>query len=622
MKEFFQLMRRFVSPYKKYLGWSIVLNVLSAVFNIFSFSLLIPILNILFKTGSNDKVYHFMEWGSASLKDVATNNFYYYTTRLIDTFGPATTLLFLGLFLGFMTLLKTACYFGSSAIMIPLRTGVVRDIRLLVYRKVVELPLGFFSEERKGDIIARMSGDVNEVETSVTSSLDMLLKNPILIISYFTTLIVTSWQLTLFTILVLPTMGWVMGKVGRALKRQSLDAQNRWSDTMSQLEETLGGLRIIKAFIAEKKMTDRFQKCCNDYRDAVNKVAIRQSSAHPMSEFLGTLLIVAVLWFGGSLILSNNAPIDASTFIFYMVILYSIINPLKEFSKASYNIPRGLASMERIDKILKAENPIKETTHPETLNDLQDRIEFKNISFSYDGKKDVLKDINLTIPKGKTIALVGQSGSGKSTLTRIMFGLEQPDSGDVLFNGVSILGASGRAQLRSLRAASGIVYQNPFASLDPRWTAGRSIAEPLRLAGERDERGIGGQVSRAMELVGLEPSEFMGRYPMDMSGGQAQRVAIARAVVKDPQVMLADEAMSAIDVAARMQILDAFAAIRERDPNMAMVLVSHDLGVVQNIADRIVVMHEGRVVESGPSAQILEQPQQEYTRLLIAAASL
>jgi ATP-binding cassette, subfamily B, bacterial MsbA len=437
MKEFLQLMRRFVSPYKRYIGWAIVLNVLSAIFNVFSFTLLIPILNILFKTGENTQVYHFMEWGSGSLKEVAVNNFYYYVTQMIETHGPQMTLLFMGLFLAFMTMLKTSCYFGSSAIMIPLRTGVVRDIRVMVYSKVMHLPLGFFSEERKGDIIARMSGDVGEIENSITSSLDMLLKNPILILLYFSTLIVTSWQLTLFTVLVLPGMGWLMGKVGKKLKRKSLEAQGKWSDTMSQLEETLGGLRIIKAFIAEDKMVDRFKQCSDELRDATNKVAIRQSLAHPMSEFLGTLLIVLVLWFGGLLILGDGTSMEASTFIFYMVILYSIINPLKDFAKAGYNIPKGLASMERVDKILKAENPIKEPVNPLPLHGMNDRIEFKDLSFSYDGKREVLKHVNLMVPKGQTIALVGQSGSGKSTLVDLLPRYHDVQLGEITIGGLN-----------------------------------------------------------------------------------------------------------------------------------------------------------------------------------------
>lgn len=404
MKEFLQLMRRFVSPYKKYVGWAVLLNILSAVFNVFSFSLLIPILDILFQSGEKHEVYHYMEWGVESFDKVLKNNFYYYVTEMIQAGGATTVLLLLGLGLTIMTLLKTSCYFASSAVMIPLRTGVVRDIRIMVYAKVMRLPMGFFSEERKGDIIARMSGDVGEVENSITSSLDMLIKSPIMIIIYFATLIVLSWKLTLFTVLVLPGMGWLMGKVGRKLKRQSLEAQSKWSDTMSQLEETLGGLRIIKAFIAEDRMINRFAKCSNELRDATNRVAMRQALAHPMSEFLGTILIVSVLWFGGSLILGHNSSLTASKFIYYMVVLYSVINPLKDFAKAGYNIPKGLASMERVDKILKAENNIKEIPNPKPLKGLNDRIEFKDISFSYDGKREVLKHVNLTVPKGQTIA--------------------------------------------------------------------------------------------------------------------------------------------------------------------------------------------------------------------------
>ena len=449
MKEFLQLMRRFVSPYKKYIGWAIVLNILSAVFNVFSFTFLIPILSILFKTEGADKVYHFMEWGSGDLADVAKNNFYYYISQMIVDNGPTVALIFLGLFLMVMTLFKTGCYFASSAVMIPLRTGVVRDIRIMVYAKVMRLPMSFFSEERKGDIIARMSGDVGEVENSITSSLDMLMKSPILIIIYFVTLVTVSWQLTLFTIIVLPGMGWLMGVVGRKLKRQSLEAQAKWSDTMSQLEETLGGLRIIKAFIAEDRMINRFTRCSNELRDAVNKVAMRQALAHPMSEFLGTILIVSVLWFGGALILGHNSSLTAPTFIFYMVILYSVINPLKDFAKAGYNIPKGLASMERVDKILKAENNIKEIPNPKPLTGMNDRIEFKDISFSYDGKREVLKHVNLTVPKGKTVALVGQSGSGKSTLVDLLPRYHDVQGGDITIDGTSIKDVR-IADLRSL----------------------------------------------------------------------------------------------------------------------------------------------------------------------------
>lgn len=608
MKEFLQLMRRFVSPYKRYIGWAIVLNVLSAIFNVFSFTLLIPILNILFKTGENTQVYHFMEWGSGSLKEVAVNNFYYYVTQMIEIHGPQMTLLFMGLFLAFMTMLKTSCYFGSSAIMIPLRTGVVRDIRVMVYSKVMHLPLGFFSEERKGDIIARMSGDVGEIENSITSSLDMLLKNPILILLYFSTLIVTSWQLTLFTVLVLPGMGWLMGKVGKKLKRKSLEAQGKWSDTMSQLEETLGGLRIIKAFIAEDKMVDRFKQCSDELRDATNKVAIRQSLAHPMSEFLGTLLIVLVLWFGGLLILGEGTSIDASTFIFYMVILYSIINPLKDFAKAGYNIPKGLASMERVDKILKAENPIKEPVNPLPLHGMNDRIEFKDLSFSYDGKREVLRHVNLMVPKGQTIALVGQSGSGKSTLVDLLPRYHDVQLGEITIDGVNIK----NFRIHDLRALIGNVNQEAILFND---TFFNNIAFGVENA-TMEQVIEAAKIANAHDFImetELGYQTNIGDRGGKLSGGQRQRIAIARALIRNPQIIVLDEATSALDSISEKMIQEA---INNLVKGRTTFIVAHRLSTIRD-ADKIAVIADGKCVEYGTFEELMERKGEFYRMKVI-----
>ncbi|WP_418696866.1 ABC transporter ATP-binding protein [Bacteroides sp.] len=598
MKEFLQLMRRFVSPYKHYIGWAIVLNVLSAVFNVFSFTLLIPILNILFKTGDNAQVYQFMEWGSGSLKTVAVNNFYYYVTQMIETHGPTMTLLFMGLFLAFMTMLKTSCYFGSSAIMIPLRTGVVRDIRVMVYSKVMHLPLGFFSEERKGDIIARMSGDVGEIENSITSSLDMLLKNPILILLYFSTLIVTSWQLTLFTIVVLPFMGWLMGKVGKKLKRKSLEAQAKWSDTMSQLEETLGGLRIIKAFIAEDKMVERFKQCSNELRDATNKVAMRQALAHPMSEFLGTLLIVLVLWFGGMLILGESSSIEASTFIFYMVILYSIINPLKDFAKAGYNIPKGLASMERVDKILKADNPIKEPVNPVPLHGMNDKIEFRDLSFSYDGKREVLKHVNMTVPKGHTIALVGQSGSGKSTLVDLLPRYHDVQQGEITIDGVNIK----NFRIHDLRALIGNVNQEAILFND---TFFNNIAFGVDNA-TMEQVVEAAKIANAHDFIMETENGYqtnIGDRGGKLSGGQRQRISIARAILKNPPILILDEATSALDTESERLVQEALERLMKTRTTIA---IAHRLSTIKN-ADEICVLYEGEIVERGKHEELLEK---------------
>ena len=597
MKEFLQLMRRFVSPYKKYIGWAILLNILSAVFNVFSFTLLIPILDILFKTGENNKVYEYMEWGTAGFKDVAINNFYYYVSQMIQDNGPTTALIFLGLFLALMTLFKTSCYFASSAVMIPLRTGVVRDIHIMVYAKVMRLPMGFFSEERKGDIIARMSGDVGEVENSITSSLDMLIKSPIMIILYFITLIATSWKLTLFTVLVLPAMGWLMGKVGRKLKRQSLEAQGKWSDTMSQLEETLGGLRIIKAFIAEDRMINRFTRCSNELRDAVNKVAMRQALAHPMSEFLGTILIVSVLWFGGALILGHNSSLTAPTFIFYMVILYSVINPLKDFAKAGYNIPKGLASMERVDKILKAENNIKEIPNPKPLTGMNDRIEFKDISFSYDGKREVLKHVNLTVPKGKTVALVGQSGSGKSTLVDLLPRYHDVQGGDITIDGTSIKDV----RIADLRSLIGNVNQEAILFND---TFFNNIAFGVENA-TMEQVIEAAKIANAHDFIMEKPEGYntnIGDRGGKLSGGQRQRVSIARAILKNPPILILDEATSALDTESERLVQEALERLMKTRTTIA---IAHRLSTIKN-ADEICVLYEGEIVERGRHEELLE----------------
>lgn len=515
---------------------------------------------------------------------------------MIQINGASFTLMLLGLFLVVMTFFKTFCYFASSAVMIPLRTGVVRDIRVMVYDKVIRLPLGFFSEERKGDIIARMSGDVGEIENSVTSSLDMLVKNPILIIAYFTTLLIISWQLTLFTLLVVPLMGWVMGTVGKKLKRQSLEAQAKWSDTMSQLEETLGGLRIIKAFIAENKMMNRFLKCSNEFREATNKVATRQALAHPMSEFLGTTMIVIVLWFGGSLILSSHSSIDASTFMVYLTILYSVINPLKEFSKAGYNIPKGLASMERVDKILKAENKIVEIPDPKPLNGLKEKVEFRDISFSYDGKKEVLRHINLTVPKGKTVALVGQSGSGKSTLVDLLPRYHDVQEGAITIDGVSIKDV----RISDLRSLIGNVNQEAILFND---TFFNNIAFGVENA-TMEQVIEAAKIANAHDFIMEKEDGYhtnIGDRGSKLSGGQRQRISIARAILKNPPILILDEATSALDTESERLVQEALERLMKTRTTIA---IAHRLSTIKN-ADEICVLYEGEIVERGKHEELL-----------------
>ena len=602
MKEFLQVLKRFVPPYKRYLGLSILFNILSAVLNIFSFAALIPILQILFQVDGGIRANDYMTWNGdwGTLKEVATNNLYYYIQEFIVEYSASTALLVIGLFLAFMTFLKTGAYFLSSATIIPIRTGIVRDIRNQLYQKINSLSLSFFSEERKGDIIARMSGDVQEVESSIMSSLDMLFKNPILILFYFITLICISWQLTLFTILFVPPFGWFMGMVGKKLKAQSTEAQSLWSDTMSMVEETLGGLRIIKAFCAESKMDWRFDKVNSEYRDNIMRVNIRQQMAHPMSEFLGTILIVVVLWFGGILVL-DYGRIDGPTIIFYLVMLYSIINPLKEFSKASYNIPKGLASMERIDKILQAEVEIKDKENPEHIASFEHQIEFRHVSFAYtDNKSDeliyVLKDINLVIPKGKTVALVGQSGSGKSTMVDLIPRYYDVQEGEVLIDGINVKDLA----VNDLRQLIGNVNQEAIlfnASFKDNIRFGKTDATDEEIA-------HAAKIANAYDFIMKSEHGFdtgIGDRGGRLSGGQRQRVSIARAILKNPPILILDEATSALDTESERLVQDALEKLMKTRTTVA---VAHRLSTIKH-ADEICVMHEGRIVERGTHDELI-----------------
>ena len=563
MKEFINVLKRFVPPYKKYLVLSIIFNILSAVLNIFSFAALIPILQILFQTGDAEAATSVMAWDWGNVQTVLMNNLNYYVTQLIAEFGQTTTLLLIGIFLAVTTAFKTGAYFLSSATIVPIRTGVVRDIRNQLYQKINALPLGFFSEERKGDIIARMSGDVQEVESSIMSSLDMLFKNPILIIVYFSTLLFVSWQLTLFTIVFVPIFGWFMGMVGRKLKQKSIKAQALWSDTMSQVEETLGGLRIIKAFCAEDKMNARFDAVNTAYRNDIMRVNIRQSSAHPMSEFLGTVMIIIVLWFGGILVL-NNQTITGPTFIYYMVILYSIIQPLKEFSKAGYNIPKGLASMERIDKILKAENTIHEVAQPKHISSFEHQIEFRHVSFKY-AEQWILKDINLVIPKGKTIALVGQSGSGKSTMVDLIPRYYDVQEGEVLIDGINVkdLGIHDLRQLIGNVNQEAILFNDSFRN-NISFGVDNATQQQIEEAAK---------IANAYDFIMASEQGFdtnIGDRGGRLSGGQRQRVSIARAILKNPPILILDEATSALDTESERLVQDALERLMKTRTTVAI----------------------------------------------------
>ena len=596
MKEFFQILRRFVPPYKRYLVMTVSFNILSAVLNIFSFAAIIPILQIIFKTEKAAAAPQLMAWNWDNMKEVAANNMDYYVNALIADIGPTTTLLVLGLFLATMTFLKTGAYFLSSATVIPIRTGIVRDIRNQLYRKITSLPIGFFSEERKGDIIARMSGDVQEIENSIMSSLDMLFKNPILIIAYFATLLCISWQLTLFTILFVPVMGWIMGKVGRKLKRKSKEAQALWSDTMSQVEETLGGLRIIKAFCAEEKMNRRFDNTNSSYRNQILKVNTRQQMAHPMSEFLGTVMIIIVLWFGGILVL-NQQVLSGPTFIYYLVILYSIINPLKDFSKAGYNIPKGLASMERVDKILLAESDIKEKENPQHISSFDHTIEFRHVSFRY-GEQWVLRDINLTIEKGKTIALVGQSGGGKSTMVDLIPRYYDVQEGEVLIDGINVKDLD----IHDLRQLIGNVNQEAILFND---TFFNNISFGVDNATQQQVEEAA-HIANADEFIKASENGYdtnIGDRGGRLSGGQRQRVSIARAILKNPPILILDEATSALDTESERLVQDALERLMNTRTTVA---IAHRLSTIKN-ADEICVLHEGQIVERGTHDELISK---------------
>ncbi len=589
------MLRQYVAPYTKYLGGSVLLNLLSVIFNVFSFSMIMPILNMLFSL--DDEVYTFIPWESVHSSKELINNLYYYVAEFTGSYGASKTLLLLCLFLCVMTVFKTACYFGSAAVMIPIRTGVVKDMRLDIYNKILSLPIGYFSQEKKGDIIARMSGDVQEVENSITGTLDMLIKNPILIIGYFAVLLFISWQMTLFTILFAPLMLWIMGKIGRRLKEQSLEAQTLWSDTMSQVEETLGGLRVVKAFLAERKMGKRFDRITEAMKAKNTRVATRQALAHPVSECLGTIMIAIVLWFGGTLILKDNAPIDAPTFIFFLVILYSVIQPIKDLSKAAYSIPKGMASMERINKILDTVNPIKEADNPLPLEGFEEGISFKGVSFSYDaGGRRILDGIDLEIPKGKTVAIVGASGAGKSTLVDLIPRFYDIDEGAITVDGKDIRDV----KIKDLRALMGNVNQDPILFND---TIFNNIA--FGVEGATMEQVVeAAKIANAHEFIMEKEQGYdtnIGDRGCKLSGGQRQRISIARAVLKNPPILILDEATAALDTESERIVQEALDRLMTSRTTIA---IAHRLSTIK-AADEIIVLHEGCIVERGKHEDLL-----------------
>jgi len=601
MKDFIRILRRFVPPYKKYMVSNIVFNILSAILNLFSFALIIPILNILFKL--NDDVYSYKAWvfdpwtweSWKGTPELIKNNFFWFVSDLIEKEGGSFTLIVLGAFLIISTFLKVGTMYMAFFTMIPIRTGVVRDIRNQINRKITELPLGFFSEERKGDIIARVSGDVNEVETSIMSSLDMLFKNPILIIIYLIGMIVISWQLTVFVLVLLPLAGYVMGQVGKKLKRKSLEGQQQWGGLMSQIEETLGGLRIIKAFNAEKKIQARFESSNDRFRRTTIRIYRRQQMAHPMSEFLGTATIAIVLWYGGTLILSNHSTIDASTFIYYLVIFYSIINPAKDLSKSVYAIQKGLASMDRIDKILKAESNINDPADPKKI-ELNKEIRYNNIWFKYQHDW-VLKGVDLVIPKGKTVALVGQSGSGKSTLVDLLPRFYDVDKGNITIDGTDIRDAS----LYDLRGLMGNVNQEAILFNDTFFNNISFGVEGATLEQVKEAA----RIANAHEFIMASEDGYntnIGDRGGKLSGGQRQRISIARAILKNPPILILDEATSALDTESERLVQEALENLMR---NRTTIVIAHRLSTIRN-ADEICVMHEGEIVERGRHEELLD----------------
>lgn len=586
-----------LAPYKKYVVGTLAMNILAALFNVVSFTLLLPILQILFQV--NEEVYAFIPWGTGGLGnfiDVGKNNLYYYSQLLIANYGEVTTLLFLGLALSALTFIKTATYFGGSAMLMPLRTGVVRDIRSSVYRKILSLPLSFFSQERKGDILTRVTTDVNEVDASITASLDMLVKNPIFIVVYVITLIAISWQLTLFTLLIVPGLALGIGGIGKRLKQRSLLMQSKLSDSVSQIEETLGGLRIIKAFIAEGKMQERFDRVNNEYRRIACRVAIRQSAAHPVSEFLGTVMIVIVLWFGGWLIFNGKTDIDANLFIYYLVILYTTLQPLKEISRAGYAIQRGMASLERIQKILDAENTIREKPQPKPISNLERDIQIRDVGFSYSLGLPVLTGINLTIHRGETIALVGQSGSGKSTLVDLIPRYHDVTSGSILIDGHDVRDLS----IRQLRSLIGNVNQEAILFND---TIRNNIAFGKPDATD-EEIQAAARIANAHDFIMQTENGYdtlVGDRGGKLSGGQRQRISIARAILKNPPILILDEATSALDTESERLVQEALERLMSTRTTIA---IAHRLSTIRN-ASCIYVLHEGRIVEQGTHEQLI-----------------